>query len=88
MKTFKKNYIGKGTQVKNFDIVRVTLKMEDLQKCVHEYEGQEYATFEIARMQTPDNYNRTHTVYFQTVEETEDKPKKSSRRKPKKQMAN
>ena len=30
MKSFKKNYIGKGTQVENYNIVKVTVKKKDL----------------------------------------------------------
>jgi len=69
MKSFKKNYIGKGTQVENMDIVKVTLKVEDVLKHKHEYEGNEYITFEVAKMRKPDNFNRTHTAYVSTLEE-------------------
>jgi len=30
MKSYKKNYIGKGTQVENMDIAKVTLKVEEI----------------------------------------------------------
>ena len=62
MKSYKKNYIGKGTQVENMDIVKVTLKIEEILKFKHEFEGQEYITLEIAQMQQPDKFGRTHTA--------------------------
>ena len=73
-KEFTKKYIGKGTQVvtkegKELPIVKVTLKMEEVLKHKHEYEGNEYITFEVARMQKPDDYKRTHTAYVSVLEE-------------------
>ena len=77
MKSYKKNYIGKGTQVENMDIVKVTLKVEEILKHKHEFEGSEYITFEVARMQQPDKFGRTHTAYITTSEELEEKKSKS-----------
>ena len=73
-KKFKKNYIGKGKQVvtkagKKLDIVKVTLKVAEIEKFKHEYEGEEYLTFEVAKMQKADDYKRTHTAYVSTREE-------------------
>ena len=82
MKSYKKNYIGKGTKVENMDIVKVTLKVEDVLKFKHDYEGSEYITFEVAKMQQSDKFGRTHTAYVSTREETEEeKPKKKSSNK-------
>lgn len=63
MKKFKKTYIGKGTKVENKDIVKVTLKVEDVLEYKHEYDGSEYITFETAKMQEPDKFSRTNTGY-------------------------
>ncbi len=73
--TYKKNYIGKGKEVetkngKKLDIVKVTIKVKDALKFKHEFEGEEYITFEVAKMQKADNWDRTHTAYVTTkVEE-------------------
>lgn len=81
MKTYKKNYIGKGTQVPNMQIAKVTVKMAELLKFVHEFEGQEYCTFEVAKMQQPDRFGRDYTVYCTTREEVEEeKPAKKPRK--------
>ncbi len=86
MKTYKKNYIGKGTQHESLDLVKITLKVEELLKYQHEYEGEMYISFEVAKMQNADKFGRTHTVYVTTSEDApEEKPQKS--RKPKKQTA-
>ncbi len=63
MKKYTKSYIGKGTAVKGMDIVKVTLKVEELLKVTHKFEGVEYLTFELAKMQNTDDYGRTHTAY-------------------------
>jgi hypothetical protein len=49
MKTFVKNYIGKGKQVAGLNIAKITCKLEDLQKFAYEYDGIEYVTFEVAK---------------------------------------
>jgi len=72
--SYKKNYIGKGKQVvtkkgKVLDIVKVTLKVSEVLKYKHEYEGEDYMTFEVAQMQKPDDFKRTHTAYVSTREE-------------------
>jgi len=81
MKTYKKNYIGKGTQVANMQITKVTLKVAELLKFKHEFEGEEYITFEVAKMQNPDKFGREYTVYCTTREEIEEeKPVKKTRK--------
>ena len=72
--SFTKEYIGKGKEVvtkegKKLDIVKVTLKVEDVLKHKHTYKDIEYVTFEVAKMQKPDDYERTHTAYVSTSEQ-------------------
>jgi phage protein D len=71
MKKYTKSYIGKGTAVAGMDIVKVTLKVEDLMKVTHEFQGVEYLTFELAKMQSKDDFGRTHTAYVSVREEEE-----------------
>src|ERR1035437_5282438 len=72
MKTFVKNYIGKGKQVAGLNIAKITCKLEDLEKFAYEYDGVEYVTFEVAKMKTPDNFGRDYTVYVSQKEEAEE----------------
>lgn len=77
MTSFTKNYIGKGKQVvtkkgKELEIVKVTLKVSEVLQHKHEYEGEEYLTFELAKMQKPDDYKRTHTAYISVREEVQE----------------
>ena len=84
-----KNHIGKGTQHETLDLVKVTLKVEELLKYQREFEGEMYISFEVAKMQNTDKFGRTHTVYVNTREETPDKEPKPQKkgRKPKKETA-
>ena len=85
MKTFTKNYIGKGKKVANLDIVKITCKLEDLQKYAYFYKDgpDEYVTFEVAKMKSPDNFGRDYTVYVTTEDEApEEAPKKSKDKAP------
>lgn len=70
MKTFVKNYIGKGKQIAELQIVKVTCKLADLEKYVYEYDGIQYVTFEVAKMKSKDSFGRDHTVYVSNRVET------------------
>lgn len=74
---FVKNYVGKGSKVNGLDIVKITVKVDDLLKFKHEFEGEEYVTMEVAMMQKPDKFNRTHTVYVSTKEDSKPETEKS-----------
>ena len=87
MKTFEKIYIGKGKKVGDMNIVKVTLKLDDLLALAYEYEGTQYVSFEIAQMINPDTFGRTHTVYHSKLvsqpgnEPVAEKPKTKRGRK-------
>jgi hypothetical protein len=66
--TFEKHYIGKGTLVKDLDIIKVVIPLPFDEKAVFEKEGKQYLSFEVSRMKEPDKFGRTHTCYFQTRE--------------------
>ncbi|MBN2660424.1 MAG: hypothetical protein JXR54_04055 [Tannerellaceae bacterium] len=85
MKKYVKNYLGKGIQVSDMSIVKVTVKVSELLKHVHEFGGEQYCTFEVAELKQPDDFNRTHTAYCTTIEDVpDDNPKKSSMKSTKK----
>ncbi|MDP1624336.1 MAG: hypothetical protein Q8L64_01055 [bacterium] len=91
MKTFEKNYIGKGTQVANLSIVKFSFKLSEIAKHAHVFNGEDYITFEVAKLKNPDSFGHGYTAYVNKLVETpepqaslvEDAPKKSTR-KPKK----
>jgi hypothetical protein len=66
MKTFVKNYIGKGKKVNNLPIVRVTISEEEFSQFIYEIEGRRYLSFDVSEMKQPDKYGRTHTAYVST----------------------
>ena len=84
MKTYKKNYIGKGTQVPNMQIAKCTVKVSEVLKFKREFEGEEYITFEVAKLQNPDKFGRDYTVYCITSEEAEEEKPAPKKRKSKK----
>jgi len=69
MNKYNKSYIGKGTAVAGMDIVKVTLPFEKLEALTHEFQGVRYLTFELAKMQSKDDYGRTHTAYVSVRED-------------------
>jgi phage protein D len=81
MTTYTKSYIGKGTAVAGMDIVKVTLKVEDLLKVTHEFNGVEYLTFELAKMQQKDEFGRTHTAYVSVREKEEEQEEAEQQKK-------
>ncbi|WP_114752020.1 hypothetical protein [Pleomorphovibrio marinus] len=68
MSQFEKTYIGKGTQVKDLNIIRVSISKETLEDILKthmvDYDGKEYLVFEVAALKEPDQYGKTHTAYI------------------------
>jgi hypothetical protein len=94
MKTFEKNYIGKGTQVANLSIVKFSFKMSEIAKLTHVFNGEDYLTFEVAKLKNTDSFGHDYTAYVNKMVETpetqssqvQDAPQKKLR-KPKKSTA-
>ena len=82
--SFEKVFIGKGRQVPNMQITRVTIPMEKLKEIAYEQDGVEYCSFEVAKMKEADAYGREYTVYYsKKVADNELTPKKKGSRKKK-----
>ena len=87
MKTFEKNYIGKGTQVANLSIVKFSFKLSEIAKLSHVFNGEDYITFEVAKLKNTDSFGHGYTANVNKLVETpelqanlvEDTPKKSTR---------
>ena len=78
MKTFEKNYIAKGKKINGMQIVRISIKVEDILQHAHEYKGEHYLTFEVAKLQNPDSFGNDYTVYVNKLVETEEKSQKTA----------
>ena len=95
MTTYKKNYIGKGTENANITgLERMTIPVEEVLKFKHEFDGVEYFTFEMAPLQKPDQFGRTHTAWIsilkeeaEPVAEKKPAPKGKGKRNPKPEPA-
>jgi hypothetical protein len=85
--SFEKIYIGKGTQVPNLQITKVTLKLEEIEKIAYERDGVKYVTFEVAKLKEPDKFGRAFTCYYSKKVNDQAVPPKTSK-KVKKQTAN
>jgi hypothetical protein len=75
MKTFEKHYIGKGKQVEGLQIAKVTCKLDDILKHTHEFKGDVYICFEVAKMLNTDRFGNDFTVYVNKLVEKADPPK-------------
>lgn len=84
MSQFEKTYIGKGTQVNDLNIIRVSISKEKLKEILKDhmvdYDGNEYLVFEVAALKEPDQYGKTHTAYVSRKVEA---PKGGKAKKPK-----
>ena len=83
MKTFVKNYIGKGKKVDGIDIIKMSFKLADLVKFAHQYKDEDYVTIEIARLKSTDQFGHDYTAYVNRLEEKEE-PKQESPKKSRK----
>ena len=83
---YEKFYIGKGTQVPNLQIAKVTLKMDLVEEIAYERDGVRYVTFEVAKLKEPDKFGRDYTCYLskKAAEAQEPAPKTRKSKKEKK----
>jgi hypothetical protein len=79
MKTFVKNYIGKGKKVDGLEIIKITLKAEDLMKFTHKYKDEDYINIEVAKLKSADKFGHEYTVYVNRLEEKPDEAPEKSR---------
>ena len=82
MTNFTKTYIGKGKQNPHYDIIKITLPIQEVLKHKYEKDGVEYITFELAKMKEADKYQRTHTAYI-AVPDFAEKAKENTVAEPK-----
>lgn len=84
MTQFEKNYIGKGTRVKDLDIIRLCISKEKLEELIKKemvnYDGNEYLIFEVAALKEKDDYGRTHTIYINKKVEVPAPKKKTAKK--------
>ena len=82
--SFEKVFIGKGRQVPNLQIAKVTIPLEKLLEIAYERDGVKYCTFEVSKMKEADAYGREYTVYYSKMVAGSQEPapeKKGSRKK-------
>jgi hypothetical protein len=85
MTQFEKQFIGKGSRVKNLDIVRVSITRDTLEELlkgelVH-YGDKDYLVFEVAALKEADKYGRTHTAYISKKVVAPEKKKRTAKAK-------
>jgi hypothetical protein len=70
---FEKNYIGTGKKHKEFDIVNVSIKMEDAEKFITEgKDGKKYLNFELTQRKETGKFGETHAAYISVKTESEE----------------
>ena len=68
--TTDKIYVGSGKQVKDYDMVNVSINLTKLSKeasdFIFEYDGNKYVKLTIAKMREENQYGKTHSVSVDT----------------------
>ena len=65
------NLLRKGKKVANLDIIKVSFNLAAITELTHEFKGEQYLSFEVAKMKEPDQFENTHTVYVNKLVEEE-----------------
>lgn len=84
---FEKIFIGKGNQVPNLPITRVTIPLEKLEEIAYERDGVKYVTFEVSKLRTPDKFGRDYTCYYSKIVADQQAPKKKTTRRKKQEKS-
>jgi len=83
--SFEKIYIGKGNQIPNLPIAKVTIPLEKLQEIAYEMDGVKYVTFEVSKMKSPDKFGREYSCFYSKKVADQKVAKKNSGKRKKKE---
>lgn len=62
----QKTYVGSGKKTSQYDIVNISICIDDLQPHIFEYNGKKYAKLTVAAKKEADQYGKTHSVSINT----------------------
>ena len=71
-------YVGSGKKASQYDIVNVSICIDDLEKHIFEYKGKRYAKLTVAAKKETDQYGKTHSVSINTWKPDENATKNNS----------
>ncbi|WP_304015801.1 hypothetical protein [Nonlabens dokdonensis] len=60
----EKIYIAKGRKPENLNLINITLDLDELLEHAYNHKGKDKVKITVAKMQKPDKYKNTHTVYI------------------------
>lgn len=89
MENTNKIYIGKGTQVKNYDMYNVVVNLSKAEAHIFEHNGEKFIKFTLSKTKQPDSFGKTHSAFIMPMVAKQapatagsDKTKKSRKAKP------
>lgn len=68
----EKIYIAKGKQVKDMDLVNITLDLNKLLEHAYNYKGKDLVNITVAKMKAPDQFQKTHTIYINNYQPSQE----------------
>ena len=77
----QKIYVGSGKKTSQYDIVNISICIDDLQPHIFEYNGKKYAKLTVAAKKEADQYGKTHSVWLDEYK-PEEKVEQSSKPEP------
>ena len=79
-----RTYVGKGVKVDQFDLINISICIDDLQSHIFEYNGKRYVKLTVGGLREPDQYGKTHSVWVNNykAEAKTEAPKQQSVSQP------
>ena len=69
-----KIYVGSGKKAKDYDIVNITVCLDDkIKEFIYEYKGKKYINLSVGAKQKTDEWGKTHSVAINTFKPDEKK---------------
>jgi len=66
-----RTYVGKGVKVGKFDLINISICIDDVESYVYEYNGKRYAKLVVGGLRETDQYGKTHSVWINDYKPTE-----------------
>lgn len=79
----KREYVGKGVKVSQFDLVNISIAKSKLEPHWYEYNGEHYIKLTVGGLRETDQYGKTHSVWINDYKPNENNSNNSGNNAPK-----
>jgi hypothetical protein len=79
----KREYVGKGVKAGQFDLINISVCIDNCEPHIFEYNGKRYIKLTVGGLRETDQYGKTHSVWINDYKPNENNSNNSGNNAPK-----